>query len=60
VDLKSQGRPRVYRKSIDMHKLTFKGLFKVSATKVLTCPISTCIISKNLLQYPERLLGPHF
>ena len=39
-----------------MHALSFKGLFKVSTTKVLTYSISTCIISKNLLYYPESHL----
>ena len=45
VSLKSTDLvPLVYRRGIDMHTLSFKGLFEVSTTKVLTCSISTCII----------------
>ena len=49
--------PEVHKrplKGVDMHALTFKGLSKASTNKLLTCSISTCIICKNLLQYPER------
>jgi len=35
VGLKSTGFPQVYRSGVDMHALTFKRLFKVSATNVL-------------------------
>ena len=39
-----------------MHALSFKELFKVSIIKVFTFSISTCIISKNLILYPESHL----
>ena len=44
--------PKVHRIplwSVGMHALTFKVLFKVSDTKVLTCSINTCIMYKNLI-----------
>jgi len=51
--LKSTDLPCVNSMGVNMPILTFKGLFKVSPTKVLTCSISTCMISKNLLKYQE-------
>ena len=54
VGLKSTGFPLVYRRGVDMHALTFRRLFKVSTTKMLTFLLGTYIISRNLLYYPER------